>query len=125
MRSLFATLVLVLLVMAGCNYASATEILEMYVTIPSHSYNEAGEEITTPNGVELVVTNQDCEKWTKSDTGMDLHYAYALNKKTNEKVGGCYGHDDKFIYIELVDEVTKNIFTYKVNANNFVQRLHV
>lgn len=103
----------------------AAESLEMYVTIPSYSYNVAGDEIKTPNGVELVITNQNCEKWTKAQTGEDLHYAYALNRQTNEKVEGCFGHDNQFIYINLVDEKTKNIFSYKVNADNFVKRIHI
>ena len=122
---------LILLVIAGVvtflvmDSALAAEPLEMYVTIPSYSYTDAGDEVVTPSGVELVVTDQDCEKWTKKDTGMDLHYAYALNKKTQEKVEGCFGHDAQFIYIELVDEHTKNVFSYKVNADNFVSRLHI
>ena len=91
--------------------AYATEPLEMFVNM--------GE------GVQIVITDQPCEKWTKTQTGMDLHYAYAVNNNTGEKVTGCYGHDDLTIYIELVDEVTKNIYTYHIKADNFVNKLNV
>lgn len=118
-------LCLIFAILFSIHYAYATEPLEMYVTIPLTSYNESGDEITTPNGVELVITDQDCEKWTRAQSGLDLHYAYALNKKTSEKVEGCFGHDEKFIYINLVDEHTKNIFNYRINADNFVKRQHI
>ena len=115
--------IIALMLVSQCAFAG--EPLEMYVTIPSISYNENGEEVITPHGVELVVTDQPCEKWPTARTGLDLHYAYALERKTGDKVEGCYAHDQQYIYIELVNEATKEMFQYKINADNFVRREHV
>lgn len=100
MKALFALLLLLALP------AYATEAREMYVNMSE--------------GVQVVITDQPCEKWDQAHTGLDLHYAYAVNNKTGEKVEGCYAHDDTSIYIELVDETTKNIYSYKIQADNFV-----
>lgn len=90
--------------------AIGAELKEMYVIIPTTP--------EYPQQTELIITNQPCEKWDSKD--IDLHYAYALNLVTGEKITGCY-QGGEVIHIELSDD-NNNLFHYDVFADNFIPK---
>lgn len=71
--------------------------------------------------VQLVITNQDCQLW-KAPKTVQLNLSYAQNMETGDKVFGCFTHEGEIIQIELVDDVTKEFYSYKIEAARFLPR---
>ncbi len=70
--------------------------------------------------VQIVLTNQPCEKW-KVDN-MQLNHAYAVNTTTKERITGCFTHDSTHIIIQLSDDENKKHYEFRINPDAFQPR---
>jgi hypothetical protein len=97
---------LILLLALLSTNALARDVKEMYL-----QYAE---------DVQIVLTNEPCP--LPKTGNYQLNFAYAVNTRTQERITGCFTHDDNYIIVQLTDSTNKKHYEFKLNPDVFQLR---